>query len=432
LLYLIARWIKKGLNKNEVITAAKSAMLGSNAPRDDRWKSRFNEIERMTDGAIRNGFGTGKDDSQTDRPKFRLTSVADLLQEPTPTEQLIRDFLPPEGLAFVIGPPAGGKSLTVLDWACCIALGIDWHGHAVKHGPVVIIAGEGHHGMSRRLKAWAIDRDRDLAAAPIAVSDTGAQLVESSSLDEVTEAIDGFREQHGDPALIVVDTLHRNFGPGDENSAQDVGTFVHHLDKLRTRYKCLVLTVHHSGHGAADRGRGSSAIRASADVEFLVNPKGTAVLELSCQKMKDAAKPPAQYFSIEQVELPWKDFDGFRETSVVIKPTSGAGTTKGKAMPPAVAYALKTLADAIHAQGGGRVALEQWRDVFYIGHTGDTAETKKKAFQRARTTLVENGAATVLDDTYALTDLSEVPWTDAAAILAAHDLTRPKSVFDAP
>jgi RecA-family ATPase len=33
--------------------------------------------------------------------------------------------------------------------------------------------------------------------------------------------------------LIVIDTLNRNFGGGDENSAQDMGQFIENLDEAQ-------------------------------------------------------------------------------------------------------------------------------------------------------------------------------------------------------
>ena len=69
--------------------------------------------------------------------------------------------------------------------------------------------------------------------------------------------------------MIVVDTFQRNFGGGNENSAEDVGNFIHQLDGLISVYGCNVCIVHHSGH-EGNRARGSSVIGASLDYEFKV------------------------------------------------------------------------------------------------------------------------------------------------------------------
>ena len=58
--------------------------------------------------------------------------VAELLQPPPLLTWLVRDYLLPESNIFVVGEPAAGKSLLMLDWACCIAKGIAWQGQPVR------------------------------------------------------------------------------------------------------------------------------------------------------------------------------------------------------------------------------------------------------------------------------------------------------------
>ncbi|MCC5960017.1 MAG: hypothetical protein JJU08_11835 [Rhodobacteraceae bacterium] len=55
--------------------------------------------------------------------------------------------------------------------------------------------------------------------------------------------------------------------------------------------------------------------------------------------------------------------------------------------------------------GGFRgVHLEQWRDHFYSKHPGDSADAKRKAFQRVRRDLVDGGYMTATDDVYLIRD----------------------------
>ena len=46
------------------------------------------------------------------------------------------------------------------------------------------------------------------------------------------------------------------------------------------------------------------------------------------------------------------------------------------------------------------VHVDDWRSVFYARHTGDNTAAKKKAFQRARTDLVNQGKFYVHNDHY--------------------------------
>ena len=52
----------------------------------------------------------------------------------------------------------------------------------------------------------------------------------------------------------------------------------------------------------------------------------------------------------------------------------------------------------------GSLHLEDWRLLFYAGHTGDNEDTKKKAFLRARESLVDKGFVEVTDDIYSIRD----------------------------
>ena len=52
----------------------------------------------------------------------------------------------------------------------------------------------------------------------------------------------------------------------------------------------------------------------------------------------------------------------------------------------------------------GSLHLEEWRRLFYAGHTGDNEDTKKKAFYRARKSLVDKGFVEVTDDIYSIKD----------------------------
>ncbi len=348
------------------------------------------------------------------KPIIRFTPVCDLLEQPAPLSWLIRGVLLPACQALLFGDPAVGKSLLALAWAACIAMGRDWCGRTARAGCVIYLAGEGQFGIRRRLLAWAIANDclEALRVAPLFVSDAGADLTDVASLEAVVTVVDGIAGMAGTPALIVVDTLHRNIGGRDDSSSVDMGLYTRATDALIQRYGCTVLTVHHAGHGDKTRSRGSSAIRGALDVEYgLIENDG--VRTLAATKMKDAPKPPAMWFELEQVQLPWSDDQGEPETSVVLVETEGTGNAR-KAVTPTQRLAFEALLLAIEESGfpppahiaetlpeGARlVGLESWRREFYARHMGDSTNAKKTAFLRARGDLAKLGAIGHLDDTY--------------------------------
>lgn len=333
---------------------------------------------------------------ETVGPRFVLTPARELLKTPEPLQWLVGGMLLPATSSMLVGDPAAGKSLLAIEWACCIALGRDWLGRPVASGLVVYLAGEGHHGIARRLKAWSLAHLVELDAAPLVVSDRGASLNDPASLALVVEAIDAAAVIYGMPALVVVDTLHRNLA-GDENSAADTAAYFHAVDVLRTRYGAHVLTVHHSGHASKDRGRGSSSLRAAVDTELLLGVAGD-IRTLTVSKQKDGPTAYPMHFQLQEIALPWLAADGEPETSVILAP-SMAGPSRVRQLPPSLRLALDTLRDC----GGSSVSLETWRAAFYERHPGDSQDAKKKAFRRARAELAELQQISVENDNYRIT-----------------------------
>ncbi len=108
---------------------------------------------------------------------------------------------------------------------------------------------------------------------------------------------------HGPPALIIVDTLARNFGAGDENSTAEMGKFVAAMDRLRGNWsESVLLIIHHSGHSDKGRARGAMALKGALDFEYRIEKEG-GTISLSNTKMKDAEPPPQICFALTTVEL---------------------------------------------------------------------------------------------------------------------------------
>ncbi|RFB87925.1 hypothetical protein B5K08_21850 [Rhizobium leguminosarum bv. trifolii] len=235
------------------------------------------------------------------RGGFKFVSVGDL--DLAPPKFLVDGLIEVDGLGVIFGEPGCGKSFLAVDLACSIATGAGFHGRAVRTGPVLYIAGEGHHGLARRFRAWERLRATPLKGAPLFKSTCAAQFLDPDSASQVITQAGAMADEHGDPVLVIVDTLARNYGPGDENSTADMSRFVAAMDRLRDQYPaCVVLIVHHSGHQEKERGRGSTALKAAADTEFVVVKDGNAV-ELRCTKMKDAEAPRDLRFQLTDVDL---------------------------------------------------------------------------------------------------------------------------------
>ncbi|WP_417553013.1 AAA family ATPase [Marinomonas fungiae] len=229
-----------------------------------------------------------------------------------PTDWLIKDYLETDSLSVIYGPPANGKSFVALDWAACIATGKEWHGQRVQQGAVFYLVGEGFNGIARRLAAWEQLNKRDLENAPLYVSDRAAILTDQLAVQETMSAIQMMVDESGEtPILFLIDTLARNF-QGNENSQEDMGRFITHVDAIKAHFNCSVMIVHHSGKDGDKGARGSSALKGAVDTEYqcsIAESESGKVTTVKNTKMKDSDTPPPRSFILEPQKLNVLDED---------------------------------------------------------------------------------------------------------------------------
>lgn len=208
----------------------------------------------------------------------------------------VKTLIPADSIGMLFGASGTFKSFIALDMALHIAHGLRWLGFKTKRSPVIYIAAEGGTGLWRRIKAWHMDRGLDWAGiefrvVPVAVdllADAGA-VVQAAQAAGVT------------PGLVVVDTLSQTFD-GEENSAAEIAAYLRHLGmQFRALWHCGVLVVHHSGHTATERPRGSSAMRANVDFLIGVFRDEKEMLATVCWvKQKDGDVPDDATFSLRR------------------------------------------------------------------------------------------------------------------------------------
>jgi hypothetical protein len=285
-----------------------------------------------------------------------------------PPDWLLRGAIERDAFALIFGDPGCGKSFLAIDWACRVATGTPWRGYDVKPGPVVYVAGEGQQGFGRRIRAWSEHHGVGLDGVPLYLSPAVA-MPDPADLKALVTAIDtGVAAVGQRPTLIVLDTLARNFGGGDENATPDMGRFVLACDAVRTLYGCTVLVVHHSGHADKSRARGAIALKAALDAEYRLSNEGG--LLLTATKMKEAELPPTLSMELVTVELPGlKDEFGLpvtsaaidvtdADTSALVAKTRAVSGRRGKALTLGLDVARRLVLEA----DDGRVGLKEWHD----------------------------------------------------------------------
>jgi hypothetical protein len=324
--------------------------------------------------------------AQRRRRGLTLDEVFDL---PPPVWQIDQHFAM-GSLVTLFGPSGVGKSFVALDYALCVATGTPYLGrHESALGPVVYIAGEGVSGLRNRVKAWLAHHEIETAPSNFIFVPATFNLLDEGEADELIQVA---RDDLGrTPSLVVIDTLARNFGGGNENATQDMNQFVTSLDRLKAEIGCTVLVVHHTGKDAARKERGNTALRGASDTMILLDETdnsdgiagGAAVF---CEKQKDAPEFDRYVLRKHTVALA----DG--QESLVFVPKDRTATEYQFLKP-----GLKELLRTLHPNHGNQP--------FSFSQGLAEVGVPKTTFTDRLQTLVRRGLITkTLEDQYRLTD----------------------------
>lgn len=255
-----------------------------------------------------------------------LLDVNALLSLP-PQRWLIQDILPEGEYSVLWGPSGQGKSFVALDWAVSIALGRAWQGEwKTMQAPVIYIAAEGGAGMQKRVKAlmthYGVTEIPGLyfRIKPLYVRDNE----EMEAFVESLEALDMW------PGMIVIDTLSRSFGAGEENASTDMGFFVDNITKMAKDRGCTVLVVHHS-NATGSRERGHTSLKAGAQAQLECRAELTKEgylmgVTVRTSKQKDARHADGIYLKASPCE----------DSLVLIKDTPPEKPEKSKDGKPSI------------------------------------------------------------------------------------------------
>ena len=309
-----------------------------------------------------------------------------------PPQYLIEEILVANTIAALVAPSYSGKSYVAVDMACSVATGQTFHGKPVTKGSVFCVIGESRTGWRRRINSWCKDKGIMPAkqAMPLHLSRYGLNFRDPATV----EAIKSELREFDDIKLIIIDTLARSFGGGNENAAQDMGQFIDACDQLKYEFGVTVLIVHHKGKDTAAGARGSSAFYAALDTSMVINKVGNDI-QLTCDKQKEGPEfEPMQFCFVELSIEP--------EPPVLALVPSSA-KPKGLKMSKHEELAMQTFVEATKGMSPPiGLHLDEWRSHFHRRHTGDNIQSKNTAFRRARDALVSKGYLKVADDFYTL------------------------------
>lgn len=242
----------------------------------------------------------------------RKMTAADIENMPDP-EWLVRRHLTAKSLTVLAGPPGSCKSFWSLHLALAVATGNTFLGQfRVRPGSVAYVYSEGESGLKYRLRAWKQFHKTEIPGT-FGVYPYRYDLL---NRDEAIGIIEQMAEDYGGmPELVIIDTLARNYGSGDENSTKDMNAFVASVDMIRAT-GAAVLLIHHTGKDASRGERGSSVLRAAVD-NLILTERVENQMYLTCEKMKDGS-PFSRYVLDLVPQVVGVDQDGEEIDSIAL------------------------------------------------------------------------------------------------------------------
>jgi hypothetical protein len=340
-----------------------------------------------------------------DNDRFKVTWFDDVNNSPT-KESIVKGLIGAGEFSLWVAKPGTAKSVLLCDIGCHIAAGMDWHGRAVKRGLVVFFAAERKGLTERRIAAWR--KKHEVTGIPFAV--IGGKLDMTAGLADAKALAAAFKQcelKSGLPChLVILDTVTRTFGAGDQNSSKDMQRFIQSADELTAITGAHVAAIHHSGW-VGDRGKGAVDLDGAVDVSFGISVVGkglTKVFKLECTGANDGDEGDITSFRLDSIEL-GTDTDGnVTDAPVVVQ--VDAAKHDGSNLRGHTAKALDSLERAIEERGECppdgtpgfpdgvvTVSRDEWRDQFYLDAKAKDPKvednTLRQRLLRARTELIE-------------------------------------------
>lgn len=312
-----------------------------------------------------------------DNGRFSITWF-DEVNESVAKEEIVQGVLGAGEFSLFVAKPGTAKSVLLADIGCHIAAGMDWHGHKVRQGLVIFFAAERKLLTERRIAAWR--KVHGVSRIPFVVVggklDLTTGLIDAQALATTIRTLE---EKSGHKCvLIILDTVTRTFGAGDQHQSRDMQKYVQSVDELSRATTAHIAAIHHSPW-SDDRGKGAIDLDGAVDVSFVVNVKGSGpakIFTLSCTGANDGEEGPVTAFRLESVEL-GTDANG-RPTTAPVVVQSEVSTYDGSNLKGNSAKAFESLEQAIanHGQcppdgsagfpdGVTTVSREEWRERFY-------------------------------------------------------------------
>jgi hypothetical protein len=171
--------------------------------------------------------------------RMRPRSLAEI-KAIKPPQWLIARHIPENSLIALFGRFSTCKSFLAMAWGLSIAAGKPWLGRRVQPGDVFYVSAEGTAGIVKRATAFCKENGLKELPEKFHAITCSVAMNDPTILDYLAIGIRQTLKDGQKPKLIVIDTLNRCFGGGDENSTKEMSAFVAGCDAMREEFAASV------------------------------------------------------------------------------------------------------------------------------------------------------------------------------------------------
>lgn len=238
-----------------------------------------------------------------------VSALPSVWDQDSSIDWLVEGMIPRGSVTLISAESGTGKTWLAYALAAAVARGVDFLGRTVHRAPVVYLDGENPlYVVQRNLRDLGIDPIPDLRV-------WGGWNEESPPGPNDTRILSFVREQK---PLLIWDSLVE-FNTGDEQSSTEMRRFMKFFRAL-AHLGATIIILHHTGKSkSSGTYRGSSDIKASVDVAYLVtgSTRSGKLHRLTMDPFKSRIAP-GQKFAMEFRER--KGFFGIDVPKQAAKP----------------------------------------------------------------------------------------------------------------
>ena len=290
-----------------------------------------------------------------------------------------------------------GKTNVVVDMCAHASQGKAWAGRRTVPSLIVYVAGESEEDIQMRVEAYQL-RHGINSEMPFVIRIKPVYLTDAEFADDLYREILAWQKEYPDlPIILVIDTLARNFGIGNENSPEGMGAFSNNLIDIVVRpTKCACAVLHHSGHSDSERSRGHSSFAGAVDGSFKVSKStdpGPPIITLKMMTTRSGPGGDEFSFRIDTQMLPGGDNFGNEFSAPILRylpdhipepknvPTGKHIKTLERITLTLAKNQFKTLKDGDYSLPENTIVLEdKIRKEFYTYLADEKASTKRNAW----------------------------------------------------